>query len=578
MGLLEMEKRGLMDDREDQDHSLSNSSDRPPLHRPPGRTSSGSRFWERDGVRIWSNSNYFSKEDLDDDSGGHLDAESGPRPRRHPNLRKDPSQSEGKEDEIEDDVLSFFSRMRHDTLENDPKPHGSFDPRQQWVSCWGRFCYELSPCQNWFLVDDPPFTQRTIDVKETFAPQGLAAMISKAFLLASGLAVLATMLVSEQHKLFCMAYFSTWTLFANLAYSVLALYNMLRGASQPFSRVNGTVRASWFLFIVTINAGLLDACLFWANNKNALAASLQFTTLMLHGGLSLQALLDGLLVHRMPLRWMHWWGCSLLFNLVYLGWTVIHFFLKIGNPNENGAEYIYCFLDWGQWKETLVSTVCVLFGLSPAIYCALWLMSMYEWLGCFCFCCWGKERRYYLPVDQLKTGQKSYHKIRQRINLSQYPDDFCASQNKGMHSMQEQSVDHMTEEETVYPEDQYPYSDEDSPVGQDGFNHEQEAFEQSEQSDPFAREFSETEGWESCEVAKGVDLDMYHYDLYDPDEEAYQFDQWVGTLEEDTPQNQIEKNRTKRPIDHLLRAQQKRGAQSSNSVLPPQRVSPRSPK
>ena len=109
MGLLEIEKRGLINDREDQDHSFSNSSDRPSLHRPPGRTSSGSRFWERDGVRIWSNSNYFSKEDLDDNSGGHLDAEPGPRSRRLLNLQKEPSQSKGKEDEIEDDVLSFFS-------------------------------------------------------------------------------------------------------------------------------------------------------------------------------------------------------------------------------------------------------------------------------------------------------------------------------------------------------------------------------------------------------------------------------------------------------------------------------------
>mmetsp|Transcript_24445 Transcript_24445/g.57349 ORF Transcript_24445/g.57349 Transcript_24445/m.57349 type:complete len:576 (+) Transcript_24445:134-1861(+) len=295
----------------------------------------------------------------------------------------------------------------------DTEVKGDFDPNSRWATCLGRFCYEISPWQNWFLVEAPPYTQRTIDVPASFAPTGPLPVIGKILSLMSGIVVLVWTFMVEKNKLFCLAYLSTWNNIYFLVYMVCSVLNTMQGVSQPFSRVGGTVRVAWLFFAITAQTGILEAIMYWGTEVDYGAedgVDTNFRVLMLHGGLTLEAILDGFTVNVIPLRWQQWWGCCLLPNILYVGWTLIHgFFLWVGNPNEADRNTIYKIISWRYaWKDTLMWMLIAVFVISPVVYGALWMMSLYKW---FCCCCWRRERRRYL---QTTNNMEKYREMAQQ--------------------------------------------------------------------------------------------------------------------------------------------------------------------
>mmetsp|Transcript_9930 Transcript_9930/g.20526 ORF Transcript_9930/g.20526 Transcript_9930/m.20526 type:complete len:485 (-) Transcript_9930:160-1614(-) len=282
----------------------------------------------------------------------------------------------------------------------DTEPQGDFDPNSRWTTCVGRFLYEISPWQNWFLVEDPPYTQRTLDIPASFAPTGPWPIVGKFLSLFSAIVVLVWTFMVEENKIFCLAYLSTWNLVFFLVYMVCSLLNTMQGVSQPFSRTSGTVRICWYMFAVTTHMGILEAILYWGTEVDYNSdekVDVSFRNLMLHGGLTLEAILDGFTVNFIPLRWMQWWGCCLLPNCIYIGWTLVHaYFLWVGNPNEASRNTIYKIISWRfEWQETLKWMLIAVFVISPVVFLALWMMSLYKW---FCCCCWRRERRQYLQT------------------------------------------------------------------------------------------------------------------------------------------------------------------------------------
>lgn len=292
-----------------------------------------------------------------------------------------------------------LDKMLLDQAHKGEEPEGDFDPNDHWTTCIGRFCYEINPWQNWFLVDDPPFTKRTLDIPASFAPTGIWPIIGKLISLFSGLATLIWTFMVEENKVFSLAYLSTWNAVCFIIYMVCSLLNSLQGVAQPFSRVNGTVRIAWFMFIVTAHMGIMEAILYWGTEVDYEKDDIDysFRNLMLHGGLALEAILDGFTVNFIPLRWMHWWGCCLVPDVLYALWTLVHaYFLWVGNPNEPDRNTIYKIISWRyDMRETLKWMLVAIFAISPVVFLCLWMMSLYKWFLC---CCWRRERRMYLQT------------------------------------------------------------------------------------------------------------------------------------------------------------------------------------
>ena len=324
--------------------------------------------------------------------------------------------------------------------------HDEFDPNEHWVSCWGRFCYEINPCQNWFLVEDPPFTDRTLDIPASFAPSGSIPVLSKSTSVLSSFGILAWSVVVEDHKGYFFAYFSSWSLIFAIIYHLFSLHNSMKGVPQPFSRARGAVRLCWFFFVVAAHAGLLDVILYWtvefkrSDDEDDYDGKFDFRLFMLHGGIAMGVILDGFSVNVIPLRWMHFWGCCFTVTILYAAWTVIHaFFLWTGNPNEPNRNTIYEEIDWrNDWQMTLLRVCVTVFVVSPLVFAILWLMSLYKW--CFCVCRNKEERRFERRRYLQQTNNLSRYKDIARQQLHQDGFD-TADSHRSTHTMPDERDD-----------------------------------------------------------------------------------------------------------------------------------------
>ena len=212
----------------------------------------------------------------------------------HANVEEQEDNGDDMETAGGDGLYKFDHQLDALMISMDKEPMEGFDPNQHWTSCWGRFLYELNPCQNWYLVQDPPFTNRTLDIAASFAPRGLLPMMSKSTSICTVVAILVWSMITEDHRAFFFAYLSTWNLVFSLIYFYCSLHNSFHGVMQPFSRTSGFVRLCWFFFVVAAHAGVMEAILFWATeyeknytpNSSNYSSKVDFRIIMLHGGIT----------------------------------------------------------------------------------------------------------------------------------------------------------------------------------------------------------------------------------------------------------------------------------------------------
>ncbi len=117
---------------------------------------------------------------------------------------------------------------------------------------------------------------------------------------------------------------------------------------------------------------------------------------------------DGLMVSRITVRWTHWWGGALPFEIAWDVWSIFQSLVfDIGNPNstdndpDTNDDAIYSALDWkGSGVSAAILGLLALFVLGPIVYAVIWLCSWYKWPCC---CRGGSRRRY---VDGASTNDE----------------------------------------------------------------------------------------------------------------------------------------------------------------------------
>jgi hypothetical protein len=263
---------------------------------------------------------------------------------------------------------------------------------------------EVNPCQSFFQPDDG--TGQKIDVRASFAPDSLLALTWKLFANALGIFTLIYSWIETGTASFYLAYLTHWSLIAAIAYLLASLYQTVRSTkiSQPIGESSTAcgISTTWILFAVAAHAEAMIAILFWLLVYDFDSeGQITFLDIMPHGGMVIVVWVDGLVVNRIPVRWTHWWGGALPFEITWAVWSIFHSVMfDIGNPNasdgDENDDAIYEALDWKNDTGYAAGlTLVALFIGGPIVYSVIWLCSWYKW-PC---CCRGGNRRRYVDAS-----------------------------------------------------------------------------------------------------------------------------------------------------------------------------------
>lgn len=153
----------------------------------------------------------------------------------------------------------------------------------------------------------------------------------------------------------------------------------------------------------------MASLLWWLTVYDPDETVLKFSNVFSHGVVCFLALVDGLVLNRIPLRLFHWWGFIFPVEVLYLVWTIIHWQLEIGNPYEQDEDAetnddaIYSVLAWDgdAWVKSTVVAFVVVFSLGPIVYLYMWCLSRFPF-----GCCTRDTRLFYLGADNRSAAAK----------------------------------------------------------------------------------------------------------------------------------------------------------------------------
>jgi hypothetical protein len=123
-----------------------------------------------------------------------------------------------------------------------------------------------------------------------------------------------------------------------------------------------------------------------------------YRNIMVHGGIALLLLLEGIGLNHIPIRISQQWYFFLA-CLLFFFWTLLHTFLGIGDPSSEDDDVIYMDLNWleNPLSASLLASLAI-FVVSPMSFLFVWLLSLYSRPFCF----QGLYRTYEKPTTDVK--------------------------------------------------------------------------------------------------------------------------------------------------------------------------------
>jgi hypothetical protein len=260
---------------------------------------------------------------------------------------------------------------------------------------WIRLLWvDINPCQPWFASVDQ--FGGDIDFSASFAPHSWWAVVWKLFAVSFAIATFCLTWVDSKHPGFYMAYLTHWGLLLAVLYVICSVWNTLaatRSGPRPLTAQNVAVKTTWAMFAMAAHAEALISVLWWTSSSGfaSLSRTITFVDLAPHLIIAFVVWFDGLVVNRIPIRWMHWIIFVVPLEGIYALWTLVHHYTKIGNPDTDQTDAIYKAISWeDDWVKCLATLVINVFVFGPLIYAFLWLCSAYT-IPCICY---QNSRRY----------------------------------------------------------------------------------------------------------------------------------------------------------------------------------------
>lgn len=269
--------------------------------------------------------------------------------------------------------------------------------------CFPTFMSELNPCQKpWYGAEDK-ITGRTLDIPASFGPSGIHVILFKMLLTLLAGGTLVYCFMKAESKIFFFAHFTNLTLCLQCLYHLISLTNSMcptlkqpsegnsRGEGESPTAVRGRAKTTWYFFNLTAHASIIATILWWALEWQA-GDKMKLHYILPHGPTTILVLLDGFWINRIPIRLFHWWSAVMPYQLAYMGWTLAHAYLKLGNPEkDDNDDTIYTNIDWkDDFVDTLVIVIIMILVVGPVLQFFLFLFSLYTWPICFI----GDRRRY----------------------------------------------------------------------------------------------------------------------------------------------------------------------------------------
>lgn len=217
--------------------------------------------------------------------------------------------------------------------------------------------------------------------------------LRKFFALRCSLAVLflvflVTDLILRFQSGYWWIYLTRWTFFLETVYLVLACYVAWRARASlkaqgptwteaaEAQRLPRSVQVMWLLWSIVMPASIVITCAFWTLIKPVwhLDAVPTYNSLFEHL-INTALLFVELFYSRNPFRARHA-GLLFAYSAIYLFWTLIHFWLKVGVPEEDPCtEYsnikecpVYSCLDWHLPGRTFVVILAIVILASAVIF------------------------------------------------------------------------------------------------------------------------------------------------------------------------------------------------------------------
>jgi hypothetical protein len=196
------------------------------------------------------------------------------------------------------------------------------------------------------------------------------------------------------------AYLTNWALFIAMIYSGFSLVNSIfpvattsssdsnddgnknTGEATPILSIR--TKITWTLFTLAAVAQSMVTVLYWALlHPPGLPALFLTSMIILHGGVCVLILIDGLMVNRIPIRFRHWLEFCLPLFASWVIWSIIQ--SPIGLDLNNAYmdlvglddDKIYPVVDWEE-KPLMTLALVLTCGLvvSPIVHFALAALSM----------------------------------------------------------------------------------------------------------------------------------------------------------------------------------------------------------
>lgn len=229
----------------------------------------------------------------------------------------------------------------------------------------------------------------------SFAPSGCWPLLAKTILFGWTTSVMVDGLIDYDPISFYPAYLTNLSLIITVVYFLSSWLGTVQTTVLSSTESNTSVtlwhKFIWALYALAAPAEIIVTVGYWGMEWDGSMAVIGYRNIMVHGGVLLLVLFEGLFVNRIPLRLRH--VAFLVFYLIgYLVWTIVHSVLEIGNPSTpEDDDTLYTVL---QWKSDPLSTAKVaaifMFILAPIAFGAVYGLSLYS----FPCGCNGQSRRY----------------------------------------------------------------------------------------------------------------------------------------------------------------------------------------
>jgi hypothetical protein len=182
-------------------------------------------------------------------------------------------------------------------------------------------------------------------------------------------------LLINEYSSFWLAYLTHWSLLYAVFYMTLSF--ILSFGVNP----RWLMKCAWLSFPVAAVHQIMVTLLFWLLDYEPEKNPLNEVVFLVHGGVMVIVLFDGLVVNRVPVRLKHA-IVTMGFWLLYMTWSILHNTVYQYNPwtaNDNAYDddAIYAILSWS--KEPLSATikaVGVAFVCVPTFHATIWVLSL----------------------------------------------------------------------------------------------------------------------------------------------------------------------------------------------------------